>query len=110
MEELLPSQLFRRWSIHGNSDWTPQKLAWLAILMSWEDACTLGERFQHTRRLLQALQPRWKLPRSYAGFVAALEQYTPVLREALVARLRPAEHQTRGWRVAGWLALAVDGS
>jgi hypothetical protein len=110
MEELLPPQFFRRWSAHGNSDWTPQKLAWMAILMSWDEACTLGERFAHTRRLLKALQPRWKLPMSYSGFVAAFEQYTPTLRAALVERLRPGERQTRCWRVAGWLAMAIDGS
>jgi hypothetical protein len=110
IEDLLPPHVFCRWSVHGNSDWTPQKLAWMAILMSWEEASTLGERFEHTRRLLRVLQPRWKLPTSYAGFVAALEQHTPVLRAALGERLRPTADDTSCWRVGGWLAFAVDGS
>lgn len=110
MEELLPPQCFHRWSVHGNADWTPQKLAWMAILMSWDEASTLTERFEHTRRLLKVLHPRWKLPTSSAGFVAALEQHTPTLRAALIERLRPAEGETNFWRVGGWLALAVDGS
>ena len=110
IEEVLPPYLFSRFFVHGNADWTPQKLAWMAALMSWDEAPTLGVRFENSRRLLRSLHPRWTLPTSYSGFIQALQQHTPQLRTAMVQRLRCDTRLEQFWRAHGWLAFAVDGS
>src|SRR5580692_1504817 len=84
MAEVLPPYLFSRFFVHGNADWTPQKLAWMSVLMSWDEAPTLGARFQNCLALLKSLHPRWKLPTSYSGYIQALQQHTPMLREMLI--------------------------
>ncbi len=110
MAEVLPPYLFSRFFVHGNADWTPQKLAWMSVLMSWDEAPTLGARFQNCLALLKSLHPRWKLPSSYSGYIQALQQHTPMLREMLITHLRPDAGWATFWRVHGWLAVAVDGS
>jgi hypothetical protein len=109
IEEFIPPQWFSRWSVHGNAGWTPQKLAWVALLMCWDEGSTLGERFHNVRALVKTLHPRWKLPNSYPGFVQALTRHTDEMRNAIVRRLRP-KTDAPCWRIHGWLALAVDGS
>jgi hypothetical protein len=60
-----PPTWFSRWSkVHGNAQWTPQKILWTLLLMSWDEAPTLNQRFENTLRLLKLLRPRWKLPKS----------------------------------------------
>jgi hypothetical protein len=63
-------QWFGRWSYHGNAKWTPQRIFWVAILMSFDEASTLTQRFENVRNLLRELFLRWKLGRSYTGFVS----------------------------------------
>jgi hypothetical protein len=39
-------------------------MLWTLLLMSWDEAPTLNQRFENTLRLLKMLHPRWKLPKS----------------------------------------------
>lgn len=111
IRQYVPSQWFSQWSSHGNADWTPQLLCWMALLMSWDEASTLRGRFENTRTLLKEMFPWWKLGSSYSGFVQALQRETPWLRKALIEHLQKSVEQWAGqWRVYGWLIFAVDGS
>lgn len=111
IEKILPPGWFSRFSHHGNAGWTAQKLTHMAVLMSWDDAATLQARFENALDILKQLHPRWSLPKSYSGFIQALQRHTPELRDALVGRLKPCSTDLESYfRVQGWLALAVDGS
>ena len=111
IEEFFPPQWFSRFSCHGNATWTPQKLFWMAMLMSWDDAPTLIDRFGNACDLLRELFPRWTLGRSYSGFRDALLRESSRLKSAVEERLRsPVPEWELHWRVQGWLVFIVDGS
>lgn len=98
----------------GKTRWTPLLLALGAILISWSNAPTLGDRFEAARGCLLRWYPGRRRPGgTYAGFVAALRR-----RGARLAR-RVCEHyrghvqrlaEQRGQWLApgGWLAFGVD--
>jgi hypothetical protein len=48
--------------------WTPQRLAWTALLMSWDEGQTLAARFEHACGTGRELHAHWKLGESYGGF------------------------------------------
>lgn len=109
--EFFPPQWFSRFSCHANATWTPQKLFWMAMLMSWDEAPTLSDRFANARDLLRELFPRWTLGQSYSGFRDALLRESPRLKSAVEERLRsPVPEWESHWRVQDWLVLIVDGS
>jgi hypothetical protein len=91
--------------------WTPQRLAWSALLMSLSEQPTLGERFDAVRECLKAACPHWQLGTSYAGWVEAQQREQQRLVPLVVSKLRQhmqqlAEHQ----RIGRWEVYAVDGS
>lgn len=98
----------------GKTRWTSLLLALCAILISWSNAPTLGDRFEAARGCLLRWYPGRRRPgATYAGFLAALRR-----RGARLVR-RIAEHyrthvqrlaEARGnWLVSGgWLAFGVD--
>lgn len=98
--------------VHGNSQWTPEKLLAACLLMSWHEGQTLTSRFEHVRELLEAIFPRWKAPASYTGYATALAGKVGMLisrlRSVLQARVRRLAGQQ--WRIAGWIVFAADGS
>ena len=106
-----PPSLFHRMPSHGNEQWTPRMVVWVSVIMFWVSGNTLQEQFSAARRIVKFLKPHWRVPASYAGFVAAQVRWWPLLGPALIGRLRPAEVSAGAtWRVLGWLVLAVDGS
>lgn len=110
LEALFPPQLFRGLPRHGNREWTPRMVLWVSVIMFWVSGKTLDEQFSAARRIVKFLRPRWNVPVSYSGFVAAQMRWWPVIGPLLIARLRPDESAGKAWRVRGWLVLAVDGS
>jgi hypothetical protein len=108
----LPASFFAQWALRRGLLWTPQRLLWLALLLAWSAEPTLAERFQAAHDWLGGLFPRWRLGRSYSGWLTALARWDAPLRRAVARRLRrqvqgfAAAHQTR----AGWRAFAADGS
>jgi hypothetical protein len=98
--------------VRGNALWRPQRLAWLGVLMAWDEGQTLAARWDHACTAAQALHRHWKLGRSYAGFAEALARETPRLLGPVKERFRRAMQALPGhaWKVGGWVALAVDGS
>ena len=109
-DALFPPQMFRSHSQHGNTSWTPRKVVWLSMIMFWLPDKTLSERFRAARHVIKMLQPHWKVPISYAGFVESQRRLWPLIRAVLLSRLRPDESMQRTCRILGWLVLAVDGS
>jgi hypothetical protein len=68
--KLLPGQFFSRWPVLG-SKWSPLRLFWMAILMTWSAEQTLQGRFEATRQVVRSLFPKWTLGKSYTGWYEA---------------------------------------
>lgn len=111
IESVFPAQWFSQFPSHGNCVWTPQKVLWVSLVMSWQPAGTLTEQFDVARLLIRKVRPRWSLPRSLSGFLAARQRVLEQFRSPLSLRLQllVAAYFHR-WRVQGWLLFGVDGS
>lgn len=107
-----PWQFFAQWQVLAGLTWTPQRLFWMAILMTWSAEQTLADRFEATRDLLKGMFPKWSLGKSYTGWQRAQAQWLTVLKAALCRRLQKQMRQCarRYWTRQGWCAFAVDGS
>jgi len=93
--------------------WTPETLAFAALLWAWSDEKTLIERFTTARKIIinrYAEQP--EPAGSYQAFIKMLCKWTEPLRQALSTAFRQRMAQTLAavWMVEGWLVFAVDGS
>ena len=62
-------------AVHGNAQWTPEKLLAACLLMSWHEGQTLTSRFEHVRELLEVIYAGWRAPASYTGYATALEKF-----------------------------------
>jgi hypothetical protein len=97
--------------VRGNAVWTPQRLTWLSLLMSWDEGATLGSRWEHAATTAHATHRHWRLGDSYSGFVEALARESPRLCDSLVNRFRrEMQALTACWRCDGWVAFGVDGT
>lgn len=92
--------------------WTPQRLAWMELLMTWDEGQTLRARWDHACTAGHDMHAHWKLGESYSGFTQALLRETPRLVPAIARRFRQAMQALprRWWTYGGWEAFAVDGS
>ena len=110
--EVPTPRVFSHWPVRGGTQWTPQRLTWVASMMAWDEGQTLDSRWEHAREVAGGLHTHWALGTSYAGFTAALVRESPRLVAGIKAKFRQAmlavgsRHQTR----CGWRAFAVDGS
>jgi hypothetical protein len=107
-----PGQFFSRWPLVAGTKWSPLRLFWMAILMTWSAEQTLQARFEASRDVLRLLFPKWLLGKTYTGWYDAQAKWLAPLRPALSKRLRQqmqAEAGKHWWR-EGWCAFAVDGS
>jgi hypothetical protein len=104
--------LFSQWPVREGTVWTPQRLAWVSLLMAWGEGQTLSTRFQHAGETSRELHPHWKLGSSYSGFAQAMVRTSAEVIEGLKKRLRgqlrsfPQKFRDR----EGFCLLAVDGS
>jgi hypothetical protein len=107
-----PWQFFSRWKLRRGLQWTPQRIFWIAILMTWCAEQTLKERFEAVRESVQALFPRWRLGESYTGWYEAQAVWLRHLQPALAKRLQQQMRAVAGccWTREGWCAFAGDGS
>jgi hypothetical protein len=98
--------------VQAGARWTPQRLAWVATLMAWDEGQTLSARFEHACATARDVHRHWKLGTSYSGFAAALTRWAPPLSEARKRRFRremlriAGPYQKRG----RWMAFAADGT
>lgn len=97
---------------HAGASWTPQRLAWVATLMAWDEGQTLTARFENACAAAREAHRHWRLGASYSGFADALQRATPRLALAIRRRFR-----REMLRIAGpyrqrdrWCAFAADGT
>lgn len=96
--------------------WSALSLALASVLMSWDPAPTLAQRFESALATLdQALPRRRRTGRTYQGFVKALTARGGAVLGALVTHLRTLTQQAAGkcWRVGGergFVPIGADGS
>jgi len=93
--------------------WSPLAVALACILMSWDPAPTLAQRFENARGLLRSILPRRRrLGRTYQGFVKAMMRHTDTAMDLLLPHLRILTREAAGrdWTIRGFVPLAVDGS
>jgi hypothetical protein len=93
--------------------WTPETLAFAALLWAWSDEKTLIERFATARKIIIHRYAKQPEPAgSYQAFIKILCKWTEPLREALSTAFRQRMSQLLAavWMVEGWLVFAVDGS
>lgn len=104
--------LFSQWPVRAGTCWTPQRVAWVSLLMAWGEGQTLLTRFQQAGETAHELHKHWKLGRSYSGFAQAMVRTSPEVVEGLKNRFRrhltsfPRKFRDRD----GFCILAVDGS
>lgn len=110
--KILAQRVFSRFPLHGESAWRPQRLAWVALLMAWDEGQTLTARWEHAKQTAQTLHPHWKLGSSYGAFTEGLVGMSPELIAALKTRLRQQLLALAGpyAKRCRWFALAGDGS
>jgi len=113
MNEFLPAALFSFFAKAPGLRWLPRMLVFAAILMSWEEAATLGARFDRARRTVGAMFPsRRAVGKTYQGFLRRLLQFHDCLLETVTFHFRHVLQQGAGtfWTREGLLAFAIDGS
>jgi hypothetical protein len=104
---------FLQIAFRAECTWTPEMLAFAALLWAWSDEKTLGERFATARKIIINRYPGQPEPAgSYQAFAKLLRKWTEPMLQTLAAafRQRMAETLAAVWMVEGWLVFAVDGS
>ena len=99
--------------MRSESSWTPQSLAWTAILWAWSNEATLLERFDCAQRLIQHRQGESaKATTSYQAFLKVLIRWAVPLMLALQVTLRQRMQSLSpdDWQQHGFVVFAVDGS
>ena len=111
MLELFKTRPFDVLTPRGRA-WTGWRLALAAVLLGWQQATSINQRFQAVHELLECMHPRARRGDSYTGFMDALVQHGPLLLGELVSQLRqrlqalPPEQR----QVEGWEAFSLDGT
>jgi len=93
--------------------WTPETLAFAALLWAWSDEKALTERFTISRKIITNRYGKQQEPAgSYQAFIKMLCKWTEPLRQALsmAFRQRMIEMMAGVWMVGKRVVFAVDGS
>lgn len=107
-----PQFVFSRWPVRKGTLWTPQRVAWVGLLMALDEGQTLGARFEHSCETAHALHPHWSLGEAYSGFAAAVVRIFKTIAPGMVKRLQLMVRELAGthWTCCRWPAFAVDGT
>lgn len=103
-------------ALSGGAGWSALALCLCSVLMSWDPAPTLAQRFESALAVLDAALPRRRrTPRTYQGFIKALAARGRELPAMLASHLRTLTERAAGraWRVGGeggFVPIGVDGS
>jgi hypothetical protein len=97
----------------GGWGWSRAALALGAVLMSWDSAPTLGQRFESMLCVLDAALPRRRRTgRTYQGFIKALTRRSGALIDLLKMHLRTLSIAAAGtdYRFGRFVPIGADGS
>lgn len=112
-ERIFAGPPFSFWAKASGLRWGARLLVFVAILMSWDDAATLGARFGRARRAVTAMFPtRRTVGKTYQGFIRRLLSVHERLLQAVTRHLRGVLQRMAGpfWTRQGLAAFAIDGS
>ncbi len=110
---LLPAALFVGMHVRQGSKWKPRMLAAAALFWATSDHGTLGERFQHARKLIGKIFHWQSAPgKTCTGFLKMLRRWNQELLVVVVGilRLRMEQELANQFQIAGFTVFAADGS
>ena len=109
---VLTQRVFSHWPVRSGTQWTPQRLTWVAALMAWDEGQTLTARWEHAGEVARSQHAHWRVGTSYSGFAAALVRESPRIIAGIKAKFRQAMQAVpeRYQKRCGWYAFAADGS
>jgi hypothetical protein len=110
---LLPPALFVGMHVRKGSTWKPRMLATAAILWAASCRATLGERFDHARKITGKIFCKQSAPgKTYEGFLKVLRRRHGELLQVVCGGLRARMKQELAgqFQVAGFPVFAADGS
>jgi len=112
IRSFLPDAIFTGLSRHGNSQWSLNVLAFVALFWAISGETTLGERHTLALEIATHWFPGEFLASSYRGFMNALVRHNAGLVKVLSERLRRRmlELESERGRIAGLIPFVVDGS
>jgi hypothetical protein len=96
-----------------NLRWTTPLLVCVALLMAWDGASALKDRFHNARTAARGMFPKARSPgKTYQGFLKALWPLHERLLSALCLLLQTAVMEVAAgyWKCGRWAVFAVDGS
>lgn len=99
--------------LRSHATWSHQALSLVAIFMAWSESSRLVDRFEVAREAVLALGPQFQnIGKTYRGFSKMLARVPESGTKALINDLRRQIQEVGGeqFRIAGWVAIAVDGS
>lgn len=99
--------------LRDDCTWSARALATAALLWSWSDELSLGDRFKKARQITcKVLKIRKPPASSYQAFLKLLNKWTPHFVELLTHafRRRSIKCFPRRLRIAGFLVFGADGS
>jgi len=109
---LLPDSIFAGLVRHGNTNWSLNVLAFVALFWACSGEFTLGERFGTAADVASHWFPAEFIATSYRGFINALVTHNTALLKVISAhlRMRMLQLEAGNRQVAGLIPFVVDGS
>lgn len=108
---LLPGdKIFAGLKRHGNTEWLPIDLVWLALCWAWEESKNVTDAFDEAKD--QCGRLGIAAPGTYQGMMKALVRWTGPLMITLwcVIQQRMQKIGAAHWQIDGWVPIAFDGS
>lgn len=112
LDWLVVPRTLKRLSFRKNCSWSPPSLVQAALVWAWGEETALTDRYVAARQTIARLPTGQCESVSYQAFVKLLKRHSTLLLLALIESFRQRMRQSlhRSYRVAGYLALAVDGT
>ncbi|MEZ6057572.1 MAG: hypothetical protein R3C01_12800 [Planctomycetaceae bacterium] len=113
LQWLLAGVDFSEVRFRKDCSWTPRWLVGMALLWTWSNESTQGERFFCAQRLVREIQGGNAKPRtSIQAFMKVLLRWTKPLidRLTIAFRWRMERDFPQHWRMFGYVVFGMDGS
>jgi Transposase DDE domain. len=112
LDWLVKPEAFACLSFRKECRWTPASLVQATLLWAWSEEASLVDRFVTAQQVIAQGADGQRESVSYQAFVKLLRRHTAVLLAAVIAALQRAVRESLSdcYRVAGYLAFAVDGT